>query len=295
MTEYNELIKRAGIWGASLWKEAKQGWLTRKTQDRNYRSYVIYPAILKIFEEKYKQRSVHLVDLGCGDGSLLEETGITSLIKNGGAYLGVDISPELLDFSRKRFDESNIDFISGDISDPSLPEKIIELGEWNAIASVFVIQEIPDTNAVFSNVAKIGKAGTISIFITVHPDFADWLKANGRMKIANDLEINSLDMQWKKLWRWAGYYPIVDEGCEPFFLPYFHRTVDDYLVLFKEAGFTVDNVMELPDPSSDLPGLVRKNISPFKPFRENLYWPRISEIQSSLCIVARMEPSSENR
>jgi hypothetical protein len=91
-----------------------------------------------------------------------------------------------------------------------------------------------------------------------------------------------------ELWRWAGRYPIVDEPREPFYLPYFHRTVNDYRMAFQLAGFSVLNISEIPE-AGDRILLKEKGISPFIPFETNRYWPRIAEEPSALLIVAVKE------
>ena len=90
-------------------------------------------------------------------------------------------------------------------------------------------------------------------------------------------------------WRWAGYYPIVNEPHETFFLPHFHRTIQDYRSLLERFGITVENIIELPEKKNDLPRMVKQRVSPFTKFKNNLYWPRISEAPSAIAIIARKE------
>jgi hypothetical protein len=77
----------------------------------------------------------------------------------------------------------------------------------------------------------------------------------------------------------------VDDPREPFFLPYFHRTEEDYRDTFLRAGFAVREMRGIPGPETR--GMLReRGISPFIPFETNRYWPLIAEEPSALLIIA---------
>ena len=107
------------------------------------------------------------------------------------------------------------------------------------------------------------------------------------MRTAENLSIppgQNKDEARTPAWRWAGYYPIMDEPREAFFLPYFHRTVEDYRSALEGSGFIIERILEFPD-SKQIPSLLKRGISPFAPFKNNLYWPRIGEAPSSLAFI----------
>ncbi len=291
MKTNKNLISKAEIWAQSLWEKALPYWLSRSGQDKNYRWYVIHPAIVNILHKIYNDRHLRIIDLGCGDGVLLDDQTIFELIANEGAYLGVDISGELLEKTRGYHKEKNANFLQGNLSGHDLVKRIIELGnKWDCIVSVFVIQEIPDIESFLENLGQLLETVDLGLIITVHPDFAEWLKQKGKMNIAEEL---SESREMKNLsWRWAGYYPIVNEPYDNFFLPYFHRNIEDYRSLMEKYGISIEKILELPDKKNELPFLLKQGISPFSKFEKNIYWPRICEEPSALAIIARRESVS---
>lgn len=285
-------VTKASLWATSLWDKDHSRWTARTGQDIRYRTNVIHPAVASILRELYPSGGIHILDLGCGDGVFLDDDIGKEVLAEGGSYTGVDISAAVVREASSRHSAENVRFIEGDAAAPAFPNRMIEAGRiWNCVLSVFTVQEIADLASFAANLERIvppGLTGGYAILVTVHPDFADWLRENGRMETVDDLATGADTFGGKKspgLWRWAGAYPIVDEPKEPFTLPYFHRTLDDYRNVFMNCGFTVKKTLEVPEPEKELPKLVREGISPFTDFDTNLYWPRIAEVPSSLVFV----------
>ena len=292
-------IQQAEFWAASLWYKALPRWSGRSGQDKSYRLHVIHPALQALLRETFPERGIRILELGCGDGAFLDDRRGRELIDDGGAYLGIDISAELIENARKLYAGENIDFLHGNLTDPALAARMVNRQEfWDCALSIFALQEIPNLESVMWNLKRILPAGILIIFVTVHPEFAEWLTEEGRMKKADDhIGIHNREgiESGKITWRWAGYYPIVDEPHEPFYLPYFHRSIDDYRSLLEQSGFDVEKIVELPEKKHALPALVKQGISPFTPFETNLYWPRISESPSSIAICAWKEGKREQK
>lgn len=291
METKESLISKAEIWVSSVWTDALPHWSVRSGQDKSYRWHVIHPAIVNILRKIYQNRHLRILDLGCGDGIMLDDQTMRELIANDGAYLGIDISRELLDKARQCHNEKNISFLQGNLSDLDFFQRIIErMDKWDCIVSVFVIQEIPDIESFLENLRQLLETVNVAIIVTVHPDFAEWLKQTGEMQLADDLpeycELKNFP------WRWAGYYPIVNEPHDTFFLPYFHRNIEDYRSLMERFGIAIEKIVELPDKQNELPLLVKQGFSPFYQFEKNIYWPRICEEPSALAIIARKESVS---
>ena len=288
MTVKDDLILRAESWAASLWSAALTRWTVREGQDKSFRQHVVHPVILSVLGGHFPGKKLRILDLGCGDGILLEDQRVAELMEDGGAYLGIDSSEKLITHARNRHTAVRDCFLRGNLSDPSLTEVILSRGSaWDCAMSVFVIQEMPDIMPLLNTLSNVLPPGALAVFVTVHPEFAQWLAGEGRMKKEENLEGDAGLSEIR--WRWAGYYPIVDEPLEAFYLPYFHRSVDDYGNLLSKSGFVTEKIMEFPDKSCDLPRLIKDGISPFVPFPANLYWPRIVEEPSTLAIIARKE------
>ncbi|MFC1490958.1 class I SAM-dependent methyltransferase, partial [Candidatus Latescibacterota bacterium] len=256
-------------------------------QDKSYREHVIYPALEKILSLRFRSGGLRILDLGCGDGIFLDNPEVWKLLTGERAYLGVDVSGELLARAEKKHSADNIEFFEGNLSESGLAGSINAMGkDWNCALSVFAIQEIPDINSVMRNIAGSIGSGAYVVLVTVHPDFAEWLLEAGRMRLAES--ISGGNDEDTSLFRWAGYYPIVDEPDESFYLPYFHRTIEDYENIMIGHGLLPSETLELPD-KKDLAELVQQGISPFKKFAGNDYWPKIGEQPSALAIIARKE------
>lgn len=290
MKKKGNVLSKAETWADNVWHDAYTRWSGRSGQDKSYRWNVIHPAIVKILEERFKGKHLRILDLGCGDGVMLDNYKSWELMGNDGFYLGIDVSPELLEEARKSHQEKNVRFIEGNLTDPDLPRIIAsqETSRWDCILSVFVIQEIPDIRSFLDNLAPLFETDTLGLIITVHPDFAEWLKKTEKIRIAEDESHD--DSSRDSLWQWAGYYPIVDEPTETFYLPHFQRSIEEYRSLIEQAGMTIEKIIELPEKEHDLPHLVKQGFSPFTPFESNVYWPRMGQEPSSVAFIVKKKP-----
>jgi SAM-dependent methyltransferase len=281
------LFSLSETWASSLWNDASPRWTAREGQDKAYREYVVHPAVRSALENAGRARGLNIIDLGCGDCSFLDDPENRAMIGNEGMYLGVDVSSELIGKACAHHGGERVRFLEGNLDDVSLAEPIRAMGiEWDAALSVFVVQEMTDIGPFFSLLGKILTAGGRVLTVTVHPSFGDWLRAEGRMEVEDRLAPEEAKIPGG--YRWAGRYPIVDEPREPFFLPYFHRTIKDYRDAFHRAGLEITEMSGIPD-SDTRADLRSRKISPFTPFETNLYWPRIAEEPSALLIAAVKE------
>ncbi len=283
-------LSRAESWAASLWDASRSRWPEREGQDRNYRLHVVHPAVRDVLRRHFPEGNIHLLDLGCGDGAFLDDPENRHLLL-GGVYLGVDISEELAATARNRHRDTWVSFISGNLTDRATANRILRTGAgWNCALSVFMIQELPNLDSFLATLGAVMQPGGIAVAVTVHPDFASWLRDAGHMPVAEELEEGVPGGMAN--WRWAGYYPIVDEPREPFHLPYFHREENEYIESFRRAGFSVREMRGIP-PAADLIRLREQGVSPFVPFPTNVYWPRMAEGPSALMIVAERRCNHE--
>ncbi len=279
------LIEEAESWVRSLWNEASPRWAGRTGQDMNYRSRVTHPFLVDSIRSHTPRGNLNILDLGCGDGVLLEDNRFLDVIGPGGNYLGVDISEPLLEKVRSQLPRGSVSFLTMNLTDPNLPQAVRAVRpDWDLIFSVFVVQEIPAVETFFRNLGALLAPRTRALLITVHPDFAEWLRREGHLRLYEDVMAES--SKRNAFWRWAGAYPIVDEPFQPFYLPHFQRTIDDYRRIIESSGLYVEEMIELP-AERDITALVSESISPFRPFPTNVYWPRIAEKPSSLALSIR--------
>jgi 2-polyprenyl-3-methyl-5-hydroxy-6-metoxy-1,4-benzoquinol methylase len=284
-------LQYAEKWAQSLWNTSGDRWTTRKGQDITYRSCVVHPALERMIDQRMPQGPLSLLDLGCGDGILLEDARIRDRIVHGGKYLGIDMGPDLLSAAYRIHHGGSSRYLQSDLTDPGLPDAIRNLGRgWNCVLSVFVVQEIPDIAAFFRNLNQLLEPDAFAVIITVHPAFAEWLRYKGRLPVEEDVSPGETsDMP---LWRWAGSYPIVDEPAAGFPLPHFQRTADDYRRFITEAGLRVESITDVPS-IEELTRFRAEGFSPFREFPGNAYWPRIAEAPSSIAFTITREMSRE--
>jgi SAM-dependent methyltransferase len=282
----SSLLDHAESWAASLWEAARNRWPEREGQDRNYRACVVHPAIRAALRKYCPERNSRLLDLGCGDGAFLDDPLNREFLRSG-EYLGVDISGELIGKASRKHSGPGYRFMVGNLADRKTIEHLGAAGHTKDCAlSVFMIQEMPNLDSFLNNLNGILKSGAVAMMVTVHPDFAQWLRDTGGMPVNEYLTGGGHGSN--PPWRWAGHYPIVDEPRTPFHLPYFHRSESDYRTMFQEAGFAVREMRGIP-LSDERVRLTKQGISPFLPFESNVYWPRMSEGPSAMLIIAEKE------
>ncbi len=265
--------------------QARTYW--EKTWNRFLKYHGMIAPSAKLVQHLFNHVPRHgvILDLGCGDGILLTDTVIADIAAHGGRYLGVDASPALIEAARSRGIDGSASFLCADIADPGFTTILGTYGvTWGCVISVFVVQEMPDIDAFAHAVAAGMSPDSAAAVVTVHPRFAEALHDHGVMHEETTLAPDGSD---EPLWRWAGYYPIVDEPRPSFMLPYFHRTVEDYVIHFAGQGLRVERVIDLPDPAEALPRLISEGVSPFTPFPGNDYWPYIADMPSALGFILR--------
>lgn len=131
-------IYSEGIWGRDVAGKGTSGSGSTLEITREYRAY------LEDFIRKHRVTSI--VDAGCGDWTF------SSTIDWGGAsYLGVDIASEVIEANREKYEQRNVTFQVGDITE--------ELPAADLLISKDVLQHLPDAlvHKFIGNNLKTGK------------------------------------------------------------------------------------------------------------------------------------------
>jgi 2-polyprenyl-3-methyl-5-hydroxy-6-metoxy-1,4-benzoquinol methylase len=171
-----------------------------------------------------KSKPLSVLDVGCGEGWLLRE-----LNKKGIVVTGVDVIPELVEKAKSKvagnfFVASYEDIYSGKITFPKL------------------------VDAIVINFALIGKESTENL-LGYLPKF---LTPNGKLFIqtlhpGSRKSINDYESGWKE-GSWDGL-------GEQFSMPYqwYFRTMEDWLLLIGQSGFSKIKATEVTHPHSGKP------------------------------------------
>lgn len=272
-------------WALNLWGEAAEAW-NKREQDFNYRNLVARPGFEKAISTLKPIHNAKVLDFGCAEGaetvntkSILETKGFS------GDIYGYDTQESFTNEANQKYkdnssSEMSLKFGSGDFA-TFLQDHQIENG-IDLVTSHFVLQDLPDLYLYLSLVDKALKQNGVAIFTIVHPEFAEALKKVDAIQEQTRLKI---DATTDDSWRFAAKYPIVEVNGNNFYVPYFHRSIDDYRTIMKKY-FSQVEFIPLQPSQEVLNSSKNKLISPFSDHENNVYFPMINEMPSSLIIIA---------
>jgi len=276
-----DVFEQIIAWTEELRKGYIQPWENRR-QDYAYKKYVERPVINSLLQSKIPiHANGKYLDIGCGDGN---ETFYIQkrLVRLGhrGILYAFDPQENLIRIAQKRnfrlYGYIPIVFDCGYLD--VLAEKYNLEESVDLVTSTVVLQDLPDPKQFIESIHKCLKIGAIAIFSLVHPAFAESLLKKGALKIKFPV--------YKDYWQWAAAFPIVEEKQKTFNVPYFHRTIDDYLKIFNSL-FTDITYLEGAPSKRNIKFYQNKSISPFYDHLGNVYFPEIIEMPSSLFLIAK--------
>jgi SAM-dependent methyltransferase len=287
-----EDIIKAKKWAEKIWSDATMAWSERTSQDYSYREYVVEPAVAEILPEFNFTPSSKILEIGCGDGShllfwkkLLAKNNLDTV-----QLLGVDLFESQVNKAQKKIKGlKNITVLAGDATARDTAQMVTaHFGSPNVIIAMFLMQDTPDLEGILNVVSTCLKVGGHLLAVFVHPGFAYHLYEQGYVKKAEDEYLSKEHIAPSGIvqWRFAGYYPIAQKDASPFYLPYFHRNVTDYLDAFYKKQFIIvmrKDLMLAPDMAEKLK---EAKISPFYEEKHNIYWPLIVTEPSSILFHA---------
>jgi ubiquinone/menaquinone biosynthesis C-methylase UbiE len=127
---------------------------------------VVIPNALRLLALKPNER---ILDLGSGQGILARS------IPKVREYLGVDLSPELIETARKMDKDQTHKYAVADVS-KNMP---ITVGGFDKVAIILALQNIKNPFGVFKNISKYLSDKGEALIIINHPSFripkhADW-------------------------------------------------------------------------------------------------------------------------
>ena len=289
-------LEKAKKWAEKIWGNAAAAWTERTSQDYSYREYVVEPAVAEVLPELNLTPSSKILEIGCGDGShlLFWQKLLAKNNLDSAQLLGIDLFESQITKARERVKNSgNIVVLAGDATAKETVGIVAgQFGTPDVVVAMFLMQDTPDLEGILDVVSNCLKDGGHLLAVFVHPMFAQHLYEKGYVKKAEDAYLSKENVTLSGIvqWRFAGYYPIAQKDASPFYLPYFHRHVKDYLDALHKKQFTIvarKNLMLAQDIAEKLK---EAWISPFYEEKHNIYWPLIVKEPSSLLIHARKGP-----
>jgi len=259
-------------WAIETWKKAEENWINR-IQDNNYRKYLVRPALEKGLSGIFVNEGV-FVDIGCGEGK--ETHFLKKMLEKKGfkIFYGFDTNEKFINHAQKSVE--GIVFDAEDFF--KLKNKYHLEGSSDLVTSLFVLQDTPFVKDFVENTYETLKNDGIFLALIVHPWFAEILLKKGALKINDKLKKTK-----ENNYVFVGKYPITESKKPPFYVPYFHRNLSDYIKLF-EMYFHIESVKGLKPSNKLLEKSKKEKISPFYEEDYNVYWEEISKVPSSIII-----------
>ncbi|MEW6188587.1 MAG: class I SAM-dependent methyltransferase [Actinomycetota bacterium] len=185
-----------------------------------------------LFLKEWVKDGDRVLDLGCGNGRLLELFKDTNI-----KYVGLDISEELLNIARSRYTGPNLSFVLGDALDLPFDED-----SFDTVYAIALLHHIPSTPfrfKVMKEVHRVLKGG--GIFVSTVWNLwqkryikyilsAAWLKILGRTR----LDFKDAFIPWKKK---DG--SVIQRYCHAFTRRELQKLAEQVGFSIKEVGFTL--------------------------------------------------------
>jgi SAM-dependent methyltransferase len=163
-----------------------------------------------------------VLDAGCGEGFL------SRILETYGAQVtGLDLSPRLIEIARAKDPDDMIDYSVADLSQPQ-PELA---GKFDKIGSHLVLNDVYDYRAFAVTLTSL-------------------LKPGGRMVLAFNNPYSSVIREHVPDYFASGaigvYGGLSEQGVKAH---YYHRTLEDYLDAFLDAGVRLAKLADVPAPA----------------------------------------------
>lgn len=184
----------------------------------------------------------HVIDVGCGTGVLAPH-----VVSQGARYVGVDASPKMLKYARKRY--PGLPFYVGDAA---RLDGIGDLGKHRFDAAVMMLslQDMKPLDEVVRSASRLLRENGAIVLLINHPCFrvprqSGWGWDDGRKLQYRRIDryLTPLDVPFRPIAR-----------GQPGAIHSFHRPLQDYVNALSRAGLLIDQMVEVPA----FPGIVRK-------------------------------------
>ncbi len=170
------------------------------------------------------------IDVGCGEGRLPRD-----LVARGYSVIGVDGSPTLIDYARAA--DPDGDYRVADAAELPLDDGVATL-----VTAFMSLQDVDDMPAAVREAARVLLPGGRLCLAIVHPINS----AGGFASMADDAPFVITESYFAPR---VSAERMEREGLEMTFVSE-HRPLETYVAALASAGFVIERVVEVPDPTA---------------------------------------------
>lgn len=136
------------------------------------------------------------IDVGCASGDITADFILPILPPNFERLIGIDISEQMIAYSREKYLQPKVEFEQFDLTDPNIQQ----FSAVDHISSFYCLQMIPDQKAAVQNIYNLLKpGGDCLLLFSVHAPFVYTFKELARHP------------------KWAKYMKDYKNSISPFF------------------------------------------------------------------------------
>jgi ubiquinone/menaquinone biosynthesis C-methylase UbiE len=217
---YYRLMKKDTSWGS----ESVVGY---------YQKNVILPHLTLVAPKKGEM----IVDLGCGEGYFAKK-----FAHDGASIIGVDVSKYLID-KAKESKNSNEEYYVGSAENL----KHITDHVADKVTIILAIQNMNNVHAVLKECHRVMKPGAKLYMVMNHPAFRVPKASDWGWDDINKVQFRRVDSYLSESKAKIEMHPSASSGQVPDKNDYtvsFHRPLQLYFKLLKNAGFSISNLEE---------------------------------------------------
>jgi SAM-dependent methyltransferase len=196
-----------------------------------YHQRLAIPAALELLDPRPSEA---ILDVGAGQGVLAP-----SILERGARYVGIDISPALLERARQRRPRA-ARFLVGDARRLDLVAAL-RPARFDAAVFLLSIADIPDLDLVAASLDWALRPAARVVIVMTHPAFRQPRHSGWGYDESRKLAYRRVDGYLKPMA--VPLEPV--PGAGPTWS--YHRPISDYVNAFGAFGFGVDAMLEIPD------------------------------------------------
>lgn len=211
-----------------------------ESDSNTFQKSIILPNLLKLIELK---KGELLLDIACGQGFFTRE-----FAKTGADVSAIDISKELI----KKASEKNELGIKYSVS----PADNLSFGDnfFDKVSMILAIQNVENTQKVFSEVGRVLKKGGKAYFILNHPCFRVPKKSDWGFDNKKGVQYRKIEAYMSDIMTKIDMNPGEKDSKKKKFTISFHKSLQSYFSFFKKAGLVVSDIEEWSSDKKSEPG-----------------------------------------